>query len=63
MREKLREVRLNRKMTQSNIAQKLCIDRTYYNKMENGHKRISLEMGLKLKEILNYKKDDLFENN
>ena len=63
MREKLRELRTSKKMTQSNIAEKLCIGRSHYSKIENGHKGITLDNALKLKEVLDYKEDDLFKNN
>ena len=62
MRVKLRELRKSYNMTQECIAQKLYIHRTHYNHIENGHKGITLENAIRLKEILNYKDDDLFEN-
>lgn len=63
MRKKLKEIRESNKMTQSCVAEKLSVCRSHYSRMENGHKGITLENALKLKEIFNYKKDDLFENN
>ena len=49
-------------MTQECIANKLFIHRTHYNHIENGNKGVTLENAIKLKKILNYKDDDLFEN-
>lgn len=63
MRSKLREIRKRKNMTQKIIANKLCIDRSHYSRIENGHKGITLDNALRLKEILDYKDDDLFENN
>ena len=62
MRVKLRELRKSYNMTQECIAKKLYIHRTHYNHIENGHKGITLANAIRLKEILNYKDDDLFEN-
>lgn len=62
MRVKLRELRKSYNMTQECIAKKLYIHRTHYNHIENGHKGVTLENAIKLKKILNYKDDDLFEN-
>ena len=62
MRKKLRELRKKNNMTQQNIAKELCIDRSHYSRIENGHKGVTLDNALRLKEILKYKEDDLFEN-
>ena len=62
MRKRLREVRKSYKMTQEALANKLNIHRTHYNRIENSYKTITIDTAIKLKQILNYKEDDLFEN-
>lgn len=49
-------------MTQEALANKLNIHRTHYNRIENSYKTITIDTAIKLKQILNYKEDDLFEN-
>lgn len=62
MRVKLRMLRKSHNMTQECMAQKLYIHRSHYSRIENGHKGVTLENAIKIKQILNYKEDDLFEN-
>ena len=61
MRNKLRQVRISKKFTQQQIADKVNITRAYYTKIELGNRCPSLMIAIKIKEILKYKKDDLFE--
>ena len=61
MREKLIEKRKKKGLTQENMAYKLNVARTTYTGYENGNFSPSLEISLKIKEILNYKKDDLWD--
>ncbi|MGL5312922.1 MAG: helix-turn-helix transcriptional regulator, partial [Peptostreptococcaceae bacterium] len=49
MRKKLRELRKKNNMTQQNIAKELCIDRSHYSRIENGHKGVTLDNALRLK--------------
>lgn len=60
MRKKLIEIRKKRKYSQEQMASKLNVARTTYTGYENGNFSPSLEIALKIKEILNYKKDDIF---
>ena len=60
MRDKLIEVRKKRGYTQESMADKLKIARSTYAGYENGNFSPSLEIALKIKEILKYKKDDIF---
>ena len=60
MRYKLVEKRKSKKMTQSDIAKILNISRSNYNAYELGTINIPLDKALKIKDILNYKKDDIF---
>lgn len=60
MRDKLIEIRKKRGYTQEHMAQELNIARTTYTGYENGNFSPSLEIAMKIKKILNYKKDDIF---
>ena len=55
-------MRLERKdgYTQEQMANKLDVARTTYTGYENGNFSPSLEIAMKIKKILNYKKDDIF---
>lgn len=63
MRTNLKEVRKNKNLTQLQVANKLNIERSYYTKIERGQRTPSLDIALKIKEILNYNEDDIFKNN
>ncbi|WWU56176.1 helix-turn-helix transcriptional regulator [Paraclostridium sordellii] len=39
------------------------MERSYYTKIERGQRTPSLDIALKIKEILNYNDDDIFKNN
>lgn len=62
MRELLRKERLNRNLTQEDIANKVGINRATYTNIELGNKNPSLEVALKIKEVLKHEKDDIFLN-
>lgn len=62
MRRKLIEIRKKRGYTQKEIADELNVARTTYTGYENGTVTPSLETGLRIKEVLNYKHDDIFLN-
>ena len=62
MRLKLKEIRINRNLTQEDIASKLGIDRATYTNIELGNRNPSLEVALKIKQVLRYKNDDIFLN-
>ena len=62
MREKLIEVRTKKGYTQEQMANKLNVARTTYTGYEKGNVTPSLEVALIIKEVLNYKKDDIFLN-
>lgn len=63
MRTNLKEVRKNKNLTQLQVANNLNIERSYYTKIERGQRTPSLDIALKIKEILNYNDDDIFKNN
>lgn len=48
--------------SQSKVAKLLNIDVSTYSRIENGHRTPRLPLALKIKEILNYKDDDIFDN-
>mgnify|MGYP002576739030 CR=1 FL=1 len=60
MRKKLIEIRKKKGYTQEQMAERLNVARTTYTGYENGNISPSLETALKIKKILNYKKDDIF---
>ena len=60
MRTKLIETRKKKGYTQEDMADKLNIARTTYTGYENGNFSPSLEIAIKIKEILRYKNDDIF---
>lgn len=62
MRRKLIEIRTKKGYTQEQMANELNIARTTYTGYEKGNVAPSLEVALKIKSILNYKKDDIFFN-
>lgn len=63
MREQLKEIRKSKNLTQLQVANKLNIERSYYTKIERGQRTPSLDVALKIKEVLNYSDDDIFKNN
>ena len=60
MRVKLRSLRIEKNLTQEQIATQLQITRAYYTNLERGRGNPSLKVASKIKEILNYEKDDIF---
>jgi len=57
MGERLRERRLQLNMTQQQVCDKLCIMQTHYSRIETGKIGISIDMLLKLCEILEVSTD------
>ncbi len=60
MRDILIKCRKKKKLTQENISKMLGIGRSTYNAYELGTINPPLKIALKIKEILNYKNDDIF---
>ncbi len=60
MRIKLINQRKRKKFTQNNMAELLNISRSTYSGYEVGTTTPSLEIAMKIKQILGYKNDDLF---
>ena len=61
IRKKLIEIRKKRGYSQQNMAELIEIARTTYTGYETGKFAPSLDKSIKIKEVLKYKKDDLFE--
>ena len=61
MRDKLRKVRKQQKLTQESLSKKANIHRTYYSMIESGKRTPSLKVAISIKKALNYKEDDIFE--
>lgn len=61
MREKLRELRKSKNLTQKNISKMVNIHRTYYAMIESGRRNPSLRVAINIKKALNYEEDDIFE--
>ncbi len=59
-RTKMIELRKKRNLTQEKIASKCNIARSTYAGIECGLVNPSFQVMLKIKEVLKYKKDDLF---
>lgn len=59
MKNKIAEIRKQKKVSQTELAEKLGIDRTHLSKIENGHvqtstrllERIAAELGVSMKDF------------
>lgn len=60
-RTKLIEIRKKRGYSQQKMSELVEVARTTYTGYETGKFAPSLDKSLKIKEVLRYKKDDLFE--
>lgn len=61
MREKLRNIRKEKNLTQENLSKMVNIHRTHYSMIENGRRNPSLKVAVSIKKALNYQYDDIFE--
>lgn len=62
MRTKLKKMRLEKKLTQQQIADKAGIHRTTYTNIELGTKDPSFKVARSIKDILGTNDDDIFLN-
>lgn len=60
VRHELKEARINKKLTQSQMAEKLSVSRSTYSNYENGIRTPSIEKIILIKKILNIKNDNFF---
>lgn len=61
IRQKLKEVRREKKMTQQQVADQIGINRNSYSNIENYKKNPSFRLVKKIKKVLDYYNDDLFD--
>ncbi|MBU3174421.1 helix-turn-helix transcriptional regulator [Clostridium estertheticum] len=61
VRKNLKGIRLKKKMTQQNIADEIGLTRMGYSKIENCTRDPSYKISLKIKKVMEYKDDDLFD--
>ncbi|WP_018249755.1 helix-turn-helix transcriptional regulator [Orenia marismortui] len=60
MRIQLKEKRLEKGLTQKELANKVGIHRAYYSNIELGNKNPSLAVATRIKKELGTKEDDIF---
>lgn len=58
--KKLKELRKSKKLTHQTMANILNISKPFYWQLENGKRRLSYDMAVKISKILDTKPDDLF---
>lgn len=58
--KKLKELRKAKKFTHQMMADYLNISKPFYWQLENGKRRLSYEMAVKISNILESKPDDIF---
>lgn len=58
--KRVRELRLNMKLSQEKFALKISMDRTYFSAVESGKRNISLENIKKIADGLNVTLEELF---
>lgn len=63
MRTKLKKMRKACGFSQYTFADALGISRSHYSQIEAGNKTPSLTLALKIKKILGYFNDDIFDHN
>jgi len=61
VRKTLKEMRLKKHMTQQNVADKIGLTRMGYSKIENCTRDPSFKILLKIKELMAYENDNLFD--
>jgi len=59
---KLKEKRYAKKYTNKIMAEKLGISKAFYCQIENGSRKLSYEMAVRIADIFNVKPDCLFYN-
>ena len=62
MYKRLKELRNKNKLTTQNMADKLGISKPFYSQIENGVRRLSYDMAVRISGIFNVKPDDIFYN-
>ena len=62
MYKKLKEIRYENKYTTKIMAEKLGISKPFYCQVENGVRRLSYDMAVRIAMIFGLKPDDIFFN-
>ena len=57
---KLKELRKKKKLTAREMAEKLGISKPFYCQIENGKRRLSYKMAVKIAKVFGCKPDDIF---
>lgn len=60
MYKKLKELRSENKLTTQNMADKLGISKPFYSQIENGVRRLSYDMAVRIAKIFDVKPDTIF---
>ncbi|WNN77736.1 helix-turn-helix transcriptional regulator [Lysinibacillus capsici] len=58
--EKLKKLRTREKLTYQQVADYAGISKEYYWFIENGKRRLTYEMAIKIAKVFNKKPDDIF---
>lgn len=62
MRAKLQRLREASGYTQQKLSAAVGVSRSHYSQIESGDKQPSLRLALRIKRVLNYYGDDIFDN-
>ena len=62
MNYKLKELRKRGKITSDFISKQLNISKAFYSQIENGKRRLTYDMAIKIANIFNMKPDEVFYN-
>ena len=60
MNSKLKEIRLKNNYTSKDIADILGISKPFYSQIENGRRRLTYDMAVRIANIFKMKPDELF---
>lgn len=61
--EKLKEFRENKGLTYKQVADQVGISKEYYWMIENGKRRLSYDLSVKIAKVFNKTPDDIFLDN
>lgn len=62
MRAKLQQLREAQGFTQQTFSEAVGASRSHYSQVETGEKQPSLKLAIKIKNVLGYYDDDIFDN-
>jgi len=60
IKKKLKLIRLNKKMTYKQVADEVGITKEYYWQIENGKRRLSYELAVKIARVFGKTPDEIF---